>query len=128
MAFLYPRDAVQITMQELATLSAADGKDVMTAPFNFKIIYVRMTLGDNGSVSDSTDVVIEAGGTDLWTVSATVGQLAHDSAANYLEWDIDDLDVTEVAAGTTLKLNVDVVPGTPGSNLVVTMYVGPTDN
>lgn len=135
MAFLNPKMAVDLVLEDGAVITVADDKDVRTVPFNCEIVYARVVLGSTGTTSGNNDVVVEytpPGGSagDLWTVGAGVGRIAYDASAPYLEMDRDDLDVTKLRAGGSLALNVDAVAGggSPGAPCVVILTVYPTDD
>lgn len=134
MAFLYPQHLIPITLSELAVITAADGKDVRTVPFDAKVFLVHMKLGTIGSGSGNNDAVVAytkpTGGIstsgDLWTVASGVGRIAFDAAAKYLSWDVDSLDYSIIERGGTLSLDVDAVAaaGSP-ADLEITLWVAP---
>lgn len=134
MASLNVAHAVPITLTELATITVADGKDVLTIPFDCEISRVHMKLGDTGTTSGNNDVVVAytkpTGGIstsgDLWTIGAGVGRIAYNASNKYLGWTRDSCAYTYLEAGGSLSLDVNVVAGggTPGM-LEVTLWVYP---
>jgi hypothetical protein len=130
--------AIPVVLSMLGTLATGDGKDVVTLPFNGRVDHAHMLLGANGATSGDTDVTVyytkptagvSASG-DLWTVVATtVGSLANDSSVLYQEIEAASIvaAAAEVEAGGTLSLNVDEVPGTASTDLLVTVWIVPTD-
>lgn len=134
MAFLNPKFAVDLVMEDGAVITVADGKDVRTVPFNCEIFRVRVVLGSTGTTSGNNDVVLAytapgASAVDLWTVGTGVGRIAYDASVPYLEFTRDNLAVTKLQAGGTLSLNVDAVAGgSPGAPLVLVLTVYPTDD
>jgi hypothetical protein len=127
MPFLNPSKAVVLTLTEMATLSVADGKDVVVVPCDMELYRVHMKLGTTGGTSGNTDVTVyytaPSGGStssgDLWTVGTGVGRIAYNASNKYLNWTRDNLAVTRIEAGGTLSLNVDSVPSTASSYLTV---------
>ena len=126
MTLLYPAQVTQLTLAELATLTVADGKDVVHVPCDLKLFRVRMYVGTTGTGSGNVDATvyytkpsdgITATG-DLWTVASGVGRIAYNASAKYLEWDADSLLITNIEAGGTLSLNVDTISTAP-ANLVI---------
>lgn len=124
MAFLYPRDVMEITLEDLATLTVADGKDVMTVPCDMEIFYVRATLKATGTTSGATDFVLEAAGTDIWTVATGVGRIAYDASVRYLQMTRDNLTTTKLKAGQALKLNINAIPGGSDSAGLIVHVIG----
>lgn len=134
MAFLNPKFAVDLVMEDGAVITVADGKDIRTVPFNCEIFRVRMILGSNGTTSGNNDATVTytapgASAVDLWTLGTGVGRIAYDATPRYLEFTRDNLAVTKLQAGGTLSLNVDAVAGgSPGAPLVMILTVYPTDD
>jgi hypothetical protein len=127
------------------TLSVADGWDYLTMPFDAVIWRVQMSVAYLGTTGAGVHCVIErtdadAATTDLWTVTeGTIGGIAYNAAAKYLEWDWEDDGWTGYAAGQlyppsgcrlkkgdTLKLNInDVDDGGVAEGLKLTLWVRP---
>lgn len=127
-----PTRLIPITLTEMATLTTADGKDVVTVPFDAEIFRVHMKLGNTGTTSGNVNVTVyytkPTGGVsttgDLWTVATGIGRIAYNASAKYVAWDRDDLAYTLIEAGGTLSLNVDGISTTP-NNLEITLWVFP---
>lgn len=135
MAFLHGKSAIPVRLQELAVITAADGKDVLTVPFDGYIERVHMYVGTTGATSGNNDATVyytkPTGGYsttgDLWTVASGIGRIAY-NGTKYLEWDRDSCALYFVERGGTLSLNVDAVAaaGSP-ADLVVTLFIQPLD-
>jgi len=133
MPYLEPREVIQLTLSELTTLSAGNGKDVITVPCDMEIYSVHMKLGTTGGTSGNTDVTVyytaPSGGStssgNLWTVGTGVGRIAYNAANKYLDFTRDNMNVTFIERGGTLSLNVIAVPGTASTNLTITITGAP---
>jgi hypothetical protein len=133
MSYLQPLEVIQLTLSELTTLSAGNGKDVITVPCDMEIYSVHMKLGTTGGTSGNTDVTVyytaPSGGSTssgaLWTVGAGVGRIAHNATNKYLDFTRASMDITFIERGGTLSLNVINVPGTASTNLTITITGAP---
>lgn len=129
MAFLYPRDVIHLQMEDLAVLTVADGKDVMTVPCDMEIFYIRATIQVTGTTSGNNDYVLEAAGTDLWTIGTGVGRIAYNASVRYQEFTRDSMSTTKIKAGQALKLNINAVAGAGSpAGLVVHIFGYPLND
>jgi len=130
----YPNRTIPIILTELAVITAADGKDLVTIPFSCTIFDVHMKVGTTGSSSGNNDVTVyytaPTGGVtssgDLWTVASGVGRIAYNASVKYLRWAAASCAITKLEAGGTLSLNVDAVAGAGSpADLTVILNVYP---
>lgn len=136
--------AVPVVLKALGVISAADGWDQFTMPFDGIIHQVQMSIGVTGSSSGNNDAVVErtrsGSAADIWTVGSGIGRIAYDASAKFLEWDWENTGWTGYSAtqifppsgaivqkGDALKLNVNAAAGSGSpADLVVTLWVVPT--
>jgi len=133
MAYLKPLEVIQLTLSELTTLGTGDGKDVITVPCDMEIYSVHMKLGTIGDTSGNTGVTVyytaPSGGStssgDLWTVGTGVGRIAYNASSKYLDFTRDNMNITFIERGGTLSLNIDSVPNTASTDLIITITGAP---
>jgi hypothetical protein len=121
MAFKRPGHLVPVSYTWLGALDNLDGVQVGKMQMDCKVYYIDVQVHDADGTFDETDFTIKANDTDT---IATI-TIAENTKKAYA--DADDLDENEIAAGSTI--NIDVENVNTGATLGVTfvLWVVPSD-